>query len=100
MVGGGGFDAEEEKTSRFRMVASVSASVCWLWAFGGGGGAAEQGRTGLGWARQDRTGWEGVWIGWVGRSSVFGTLGCGPGGLQGGWVGTEVQEGPSRASIH
>lgn len=35
--------------------------------------------------------------GWVGRSSVFGTLGCGPGGLQGGI--RRYKTGPSRASI-
>lgn len=92
VVGGGSLGAEEEKAGQFRVKVSVSVSVSanvrWLLAgFGllGEEGAAEQGRTGLDWARQDRTGWVDGWVdGRVGRSSVFGTLGCGPGGLQGG----------------
>lgn len=63
---------------------SVSAGVWLRWAFGGRGGL--QSRAGLDWTglEQVRTG---GWVGgrgWVERSSVFGTPGCGPGGLQGG----------------
>lgn len=45
------FGAEEEKAGRFRVKVSVSAGAWLALGFWGKRGAAEQGRTGLGWAR-------------------------------------------------
>lgn len=88
-VGGGSLGAEEEKAGRFRVKASVSASVCWLaLGFWGKRGAAEQGRTGLGWARQDRTGWVGVWMGGWGGRQFLGRWAADRVGCKGGYGGT------------
>lgn len=64
--------------------------------FWGKRGAAEQGRTGLGSRQGGRVCGLG---GWGGRQ-FLGRWAADRVGCKGGWVGTEVQEGPSRASIH
>lgn len=75
----------------------VCAVVLWLWAFGGEREGGLQDRAGVDWTDQDRTGWVCEWIGVGGKGRQF--LGRWAADRVGCKGDTEVQEGPSRASI-